>query len=70
SLRKDEAVAVFPVWTLGVEAQDAEIQRGDDIRRGSRAPWMTGLRIIDHGDDIAPDRPGFINQLGCAQARV
>ena len=52
ALGEDEAVAVFPAGIFRVDVHGVPVAGGDEIRHGERAAGMTGLRLVDHVDDV------------------
>src|SRR5437868_6495878 len=53
ALRQDKAVAVRPVRPGRVDAEDVEIERGQDVGRGQWSAKVTGLGTVDRLDDQA-----------------
>src|SRR5437879_9873976 len=45
---------------LRIDAEDVEVQRGDDVRRGHRAPRMAALHVVRHPDDVLPQSHGLL----------
>src|SRR2546426_931806 len=54
ALGEDESVAIRPVRTLRINAQDVEIQRGQYVGRGQRTAEVASLGAVDRLDDQAP----------------
>src|SRR2546428_751310 len=55
-----EPVAVRPLGFLRIDAEDLEVQRGDDVARGHRAARMAALGVVRHPDDVLPEGHGLL----------
>jgi hypothetical protein len=62
-----EAGGVPGVW---LEPKMRKIKSCQNVRHSQGSPWMTGLRLIDHPNDIPPYLRRYFSKLFLHSAKV
>ena len=63
TLGEHHAVAVRPAGILRVDVHVLEVAGSDKVRRGKRAARMTGLRLVNHVNDLHAHLRGGVFQF-------
>ena len=58
ALAEDETVSIFPVRSLGVDAQDFTVEYGQQIGHGQTGADMRRLRLVDHAQRVRSNAAG------------
>ncbi len=64
ALREHEPVAIGPGRLVGTDAQDAEVESGQQVGRRERAPEVAGPGVIDGPHDREADLAGHLLEAG------
>src|SRR5450631_711127 len=69
-LAHNETVALRPVWLFRIDPQNAaEIESGENVRRGEIASGMTQPRMMSHRHRAQPDLIGTPLELICLRLK-